>query len=117
MSTWLDKDKAATGTAIVALIAFGISVFVLYSKVGVTDPVWSRLTYLLTAIEAVAFGGVGFLWGREVHRGGALMATKALTALRNQIRADAEEAQANLRGVPEETRRWQALERLASDLA
>jgi hypothetical protein len=112
-----EKEKVATYTAVGALVLFVIGVYLLYAKVGVSDPEWSRLTYLLTGIEAVAFAGVGFLWGKEVHRSGLLRAVKALQALRNQIGAQVEAAQRGLQGLPDEMKRWQDLHRLATDLA
>ncbi|MGV1007176.1 MAG: hypothetical protein ACOYBY_01050 [Dermatophilaceae bacterium] len=37
---------------------------------------WSRSVYVLLGVEAIAFTAVGWLFGREVHRGEAEAATK-----------------------------------------
>ena len=74
----MDSNKSSTPTivALVFLIGFGIYVIHMAQIINVDDKIWTRNTYLLGGIEAVAFAGAGFLFGKEVHRGQAESAEK-----------------------------------------
>jgi hypothetical protein len=71
----------------VAMLA-GYAVFLSFmmNRVDAKDPDWSRLVYLFSGVEALAFGAAGFFFGREVHRGRAEAA---------ESRADAESRRAS----------------------
>jgi hypothetical protein len=70
------KSGAPTFIAVVFLIGFAVYVVYLARMTDLEDKIWTRHTYLLGGIEAVAFAGAGFLFGREVHRGQAENAEK-----------------------------------------
>ncbi|KRF45505.1 hypothetical protein ASH01_06670 [Terrabacter sp. Soil811] len=61
-------------------IVFAYVVFVLLAFVRADDTLpetdWSRSVYVLLGVEALAFTAVGWLFGREVHRGEAQEAQK-----------------------------------------
>ena len=54
----MDSNKSSTPTivALVFLIGFGIYVIHMAQIINVDDKIWTRNTYLLGGIEAVAFG-------------------------------------------------------------
>jgi uncharacterized protein HemX len=55
--------------AIVLLVIYLVFVYLLYQQVDTTpEAAWNRLVFLLTGVEAVAFAGAGYLFGREVNR-------------------------------------------------
>jgi hypothetical protein len=62
------------GTAVLVavgfLIAFLVAIYIMWGKADDLDneTAWARWTFLLAGIEAVAFAGAGWLFGREVHR-------------------------------------------------
>ncbi len=64
------KDRVALIVAVGAVV--GLAVGVIYMASVADKPnselVWTRLQYLFGAIEALAFAGTGWLWGKEVHR-------------------------------------------------
>jgi hypothetical protein len=68
-ATWQDITTAVVG--LLALLGFGW--FIIYLTQQATDPkldevVWTRMTYLLTGVEAIAFAAAGYFFGKEVHR-------------------------------------------------
>jgi hypothetical protein len=83
------KEAVATWTAVGALVAFLVLVAIMLTRVDARDPEWSRLAFLLTGVEAIAFGGGGFLWGKAVTRARAERAERMLQALgRSRIDRD-----------------------------
>lgn len=52
---------------VVVLFLLGIT-YSLLGKLDLPDSEWTRAVYLLSGIEAVAFAGAGFLFGKEVNR-------------------------------------------------
>ncbi len=58
-----------TIVAIVVLLLFAamITYLLVLSKTA-AEVEWGRVTFLLNGVEAVAFAGAGYLFGREVHR-------------------------------------------------
>lgn len=71
------KNGAVLGVAILVLVAYAIAVAFLFvqSKTAPSET-WTRYTYLLGGIEAIAFAAVGYLFGKEVHRQQAVNAEK-----------------------------------------
>ena len=65
-----DRHRAALLLAVVALVALGVGAAYLASpgQMAASELQWARLQYLFGAVQAVAFAGAGWLWGREVHR-------------------------------------------------
>jgi hypothetical protein len=62
------KLVAATVVAIAALFGFALLVIHMLRMTSADDKTWTRTTYLLHSVEAIAFAGAGFLFGKEVHR-------------------------------------------------
>jgi hypothetical protein len=62
---------------LVALLAYGWMVYILWTQIGSGEPAWSRKVLLLTGVEAITFAAVGWLFGREVNRGAAEAAKDA----------------------------------------
>ena len=97
----MNKDGAALLVAVVALVALGVGAAYLASpgQMAASELQWARLQYLFGAVQAVAFAGAGWLWGREVHREQADRAESRLDkAQRGEIDAarSAGQAQGNL---------------------
>jgi hypothetical protein len=53
------------------LITYGVLLSKMFGKVGYKDLQWTRMTYLFTGVESLAFAAAGFFFGREVNRGRA----------------------------------------------
>jgi len=81
------KDKVTLGVAVVITVAYLVFVWVLWDKVGEGEVAWGRRILLFTGVEAIAFAGVGWLFGKEVNRHAADSADAA-----NQQAAEAKEA-------------------------
>lgn len=64
--TW--RDSLAAAVAVCALLAFLALVLLMFLQRGSSETTWSRLVYLLTGLEAVAFAGAGWIFGKEVHK-------------------------------------------------
>jgi len=62
------RDSLAALVAVCALLVFLVLVILMFLLRGGSETAWSRLVYLLTGVEAVAFAGAGWLFGKEVHR-------------------------------------------------
>jgi hypothetical protein len=84
------RNRVALGVAVLALIALAAMIVALWGKAD--DPnnetAWARWTYLLAGVEAVAFAGAGFLFGREVNRA-AVEAAQEQAAEANQTAQEA----------------------------
>jgi hypothetical protein len=68
-------------------VVFSGIAIALFFLADATDPAWSHYLYLLNGIQAIAFAGAGFLFGKEVNRGRAEVAEQ--TADQQRQRADA----------------------------
>ena len=62
------KQRLAAVVAVVSLLGFGALALYLLIDVDVEEVTWSRRVYIFAAVEAITFAGVGWLFGREVHR-------------------------------------------------
>lgn len=94
------KDTFIRIVALLSLVGFGVFIFYL---AGMTDSAmeieWTRLVYLLTGVEAIAFAAAGFLFGKEVHRKQAEQAEKrADEASKTAASAKDEAAEAKTKG-------------------
>jgi hypothetical protein len=65
---------------VLALAAFFVMILMLLQRTSTDDVTWTRSVYLLSGIEAVAFAGVGWLFGKEVQRERADKAEKRADA-------------------------------------
>ncbi|WP_020145217.1 hypothetical protein [Terracoccus sp. 273MFTsu3.1] len=75
----------------VVYASLSVAAWVRADDSDVTADVWTRLTFVLHGVEAIAFTAIGWLFGREVHRGEAESAKK-----------DKEQAQETVEQVREE---------------
>lgn len=92
------KTSAALWTAVVALLALGAAGFAVAMQVTTAiERDWQRYTHLLGIVQAVAFSGAGWLWGREVHRTEAVSANRRAAANEDKAVAATSEA-ASVRG-------------------
>jgi hypothetical protein len=64
------RNRVAVGVAVLALIALALMIFTLWGRAddANNETAWARWTFLLAGVEAIAFAGAGFLFGREVNR-------------------------------------------------
>ncbi|MET9199588.1 hypothetical protein [Gordonia sp. NPDC003585] len=94
------KDRPDAGlqlwqlvVTVVLLLIFGTLAVILLA-IADTDPeVWQRRVYIFTAIQAIVFTAVGWLFGREVNQS----AVKAADMHASEARDDANEARASIR--------------------
>ncbi|MDN5796980.1 MAG: hypothetical protein L0H79_14640 [Intrasporangium sp.] len=61
----------AAALVTVAYIAFAIVTFNRADDNGVGENQWLRTVFVIQGLEAIAFTAIGWLFGREVHRGEA----------------------------------------------
>jgi hypothetical protein len=67
------KDKMAgiiTSLAILAFVVLEVFLGILLwsTNASMTELEWGRFIYLLTGVETITFAGIGWLFGKEVHR-------------------------------------------------
>lgn len=80
--TW--RDSLAAAVAVCALLAFLALVLLMFLQRGSSETTWSRLVYLLTGLEAVAFAGAGWIFGKEVHKAEAQRAEQEVQTERQR---------------------------------
>lgn len=91
----------------VAMLAgYAVALSYMMDHVRMKDPYWSRLVYLFSGVEALAFGAAGFFFGREVHRGRA-------DAAENRADAESRRASRSEREAATAGSRLQTLQELA----
>jgi len=74
--------------AILLLVAYGIFMIYLLKVIETKEPTWSRMMMLFTSLEALAFTGAGYIFGREVHKKRAEIAESD----KNKAQKEADEA-------------------------
>jgi len=91
--------------AAVLLLAFlGIGVMMIITA-DTTDAVWKNRIAIFSAFQALVFGGVGWLFGREVNRIPAEIARTEAAQAKDLAQENAEDAaEARVRAATEETR-------------
>ncbi len=62
------KQRLAAIVAVASLVGFGALALYLLIDIDVEELTWSRRVYIFAGVEAITFAGVGWLFGREVHR-------------------------------------------------
>ncbi|HEX6904894.1 MAG TPA: hypothetical protein VF789_34620 [Thermoanaerobaculia bacterium] len=100
-ATTPSQNPVAIAVACVALTGFGALIIVMFSKLGLQEPAWSRAVYLLNGVEAVAFAAAGFLFGREVNRGRAENAERRADQAENTAKDKEQEAKSLAAAVVE----------------
>ena len=102
------KGIVAVFVAAAAVAALGLAVVWMYRHLDSAN--WERAVYVFGAIQALAFAGAGYLWGREVNRGAAETATKQANTATDKAEANSAAATAGralaalIRGKDEVTR-------------
>jgi hypothetical protein len=71
------KDKVALVAAIIVTGIYVVFVALLWNVIDDQETVWGRRLLLFSGLEAIAFAGVGWLFGKEVNRGAADAAVEA----------------------------------------
>ena len=88
------RNYVAVGVAVVAIVALGLLIWALWGKAD--DPnnetAWARWTFLLAGVEAIAFAGAGFLFGREVNRAAVETSQEQANQANESARQGAERA-------------------------
>jgi hypothetical protein len=88
------RNYVGVGVAVVAIVALGVLIWALWGKAD--DPnnetAWARWTYLLAGVEAIAFAGAGFLFGREVNRAAVQTSQEQANQANESARQKAERA-------------------------
>jgi hypothetical protein len=85
-------NTVRAGVTIVALAALGAFLVFLLNHADDGGGVWDRYLYLYSGLEAIAFAGVGWLFGREVHRAQAETAQQRADEQTKRADAATEEA-------------------------
>ncbi len=80
--------------AVCALLAFLALVLLMFFQRDSSETSWSRLVYLLTGLQAVAFAGAGWIFGKEVHKGEAQRAEQDVQTERQRASKSEDKAQA-----------------------
>ncbi|MEJ2539930.1 MAG: hypothetical protein P8188_08175 [Gemmatimonadota bacterium] len=62
--------------AIAVLVGFGLMVAYVVGQVGADETTWTRLAWLLSSVEAIAFGAAGAVFGASVQRDRAVAAER-----------------------------------------
>jgi len=62
------RDAIAPFVAIATLGFFALVLVYLARQIGLPQPQWDRLVFLLNGVEAIAFAAAGYLFGKEVNR-------------------------------------------------
>jgi primase-polymerase (primpol)-like protein len=63
------REMITVCVAVIIVGCLGWFIYYMTGKAGVEDTTtWDRLVYLLTAVEAIAFTAIGFLFGEQVNK-------------------------------------------------
>jgi hypothetical protein len=89
------KDILTSALGVLALIGFAIFVaFLLRQAAGAEELAWTRLIYVFSGVEAIAFAAAGYFFGREVQRARAENAESTLGKVQAQAESAREQANA-----------------------
>ena len=95
---------AAAAAAVLLVVFLAIGVMMILTA-DTTDAVWKNRIAIFSAFQALVFGAVGWLFGREVNRVPAEVARVEAQEAKDQAQENAEEAaEARVRAAMEETR-------------
>ncbi|HLH99545.1 MAG TPA: hypothetical protein VKV06_02085 [Acidimicrobiales bacterium] len=73
------------------LLALVVVSIVLLASANTNESVWQHRTYVFAAVDAVALTAIGWLFGREVHRGEAQAAKTDAKQVRTQLNTTTEQ--------------------------
>lgn len=84
------KDRMAGIITILAIFIFValevfLGVLLWGTNTSMTEVEWGRFIYLLTGVETITFAGIGWLFGKEVHREQAQIAERQAGEAMNQV--------------------------------
>ena len=68
VNNMVSKDLIAPIMGVIVILFLLFITYSVFGRLNLPDNEWTRAVYLLSGIEAVAFAGAGFLFGREVNR-------------------------------------------------
>lgn len=71
------KNTIAPIAAVIVTAVYVVFVAILWSQVGNSETDWGRKLLLFSGVQAVAFSGVGWLFGKEVNKGAVNAAADA----------------------------------------
>jgi hypothetical protein len=111
--------------AVLILCGFGaLVVYVMRVATDASDPVWQRRIYVFSAVEALVFTAIGWLFGREVNRSAvataeqdAAGAKKDADVARTEARQQAEVAATARERAAEERAKGRTLAVVAANAA
>jgi hypothetical protein len=88
------RSRVAVAVAVIALLALAAMIWALWGKADDSnnETAWARWTFLLAGVEAIAFAGAGFLFGREVNRAAVQTAQSQAAEANESARQQAERA-------------------------
>ena len=96
------RQLLMTAVLLVVFLALGVLMIV---TADTPDPVWKNRIVIFSAFQALVFGGVGWLFGREVNRVPAEIARVEAREAKELAQENADEAaEARVRAAAEETR-------------
>lgn len=84
------KDRMAgviTSLAILAFVVLEVFLGILLwsTNTSMSEIEWARFIYLLTGVETITFAGIGWLFGKEVHREQAQVAERQAEGAMQQV--------------------------------
>jgi len=84
------KDRMAgviTSLAILAFVVLEVFLGILLwsTNTSMSEIEWARFVYLLTGVETITFAGIGWLFGKEVHREQAQVAERQAEGAMRQV--------------------------------
>jgi hypothetical protein len=89
--------KVRTALAVAAVVAYVAALVALAMAADdVKSTTWERYVYLLSGAEAIVFAAVGWIFGKEIHRGKAEQADQAIKDAKDSAAGEAH-AKATLR--------------------
>ena len=93
------------GAALLLIVGFAVVVIYMLGVADGDGQAWERRTYIFSAVEAIVFTAVGWIFGREVHRQTAEHARQDAEA----ARAEADAKEGEVRELTEEKAKGRAL--------
>lgn len=71
------RDKIAPIAAVIVTAIYVVFVAILWNEVSNSETDWGRKLLLFSGVQAVAFSGIGWLFGKEVNRSAVSAAADA----------------------------------------
>ena len=85
--------KRFTGClGVILIFAFGVFVGVMAARADSDEQTWTRLAWLFSSVEAIAFGAAGLLFGSSIQRARAERAEGEADSARPEVQRHATDA-------------------------